>query len=68
MGLWKVNPEAVHRAERQEVAHRAVFGVMERTVGLYRLSRRRVLTHLLTQLGCLSCNYLCLELMDLIQS
>ena len=67
MGLGKANHEAVRRAEREEVAHRAVFGVTKRIVGLYRLSRRRVLAHLLTQLGCLPCNYLCLELMDLIQ-
>lgn len=43
------------------------MGSWERTEGIYRLSKRRVLAHLLTQLECLPCNYLCLELMDLIQ-
>lgn len=62
-----MNCEAVHRAEGEEIAQRAVFGVTKRTVGLYRLSRGRVLAHLLTQLGCLPCNYLRLQLRDLIQ-
>lgn len=61
MELGKVNREAVRRADGEEIAHRAVFGVTKRTVGLYRLPRGRVLT----ESGCLPCNYLCLELMDL---
>lgn len=34
MGLGKVNCEAVHIAEKEEVAHRAVLGVTKKTLGL----------------------------------
>lgn len=67
VGLGKVNSEAVRRAEGEEVAHRAIFGVTKTTIGLYKLSKGRVLTHLLTQLGCLPCNCSFLKLMDLMQ-
>lgn len=42
MGLGNLSCEAVCRAEGEENAERAVFGVTKRTVGLYRLSRGRV--------------------------
>jgi len=39
VGLGTANHEAVLRAQKEEVSHRAVLGVTKRTVRLYRLCR-----------------------------